>query len=72
MIDQHRPPAYAKNLKTKVAHRVFTTYEIAGLDAKTICTWKHLKFAGEFVRGPPTTKADTCDACMSDLKARLD
>ena len=72
MKEQHRPPAYAKNLKTKVIHRILTTYDVAGLDAKTICNWKYLKFAGELVRGPPTTKAETCDTCMSALKARLD
>ena len=72
MMDQHRPPAYAKNLKSKVVRRILTTYEVAGLDAKTIRNRKYLKFAGELMRGPPTTTAETCDACMSSLKARLD
>ena len=72
MKEQHRPPTYVRNLKTKVIHRILTTYEVAGLDAKTICNWKYLKFAGELVRDQPTTKAETCDTCMSALKARLD
>ena len=73
VIEQKAMPAeYVINLRADVRHRILSAMEVAGIEAKTFCGWHYVKFRGRVLREPPTKKAECCDTCRPQLKARLD
>ena len=63
--------SYTRNPRSGVVHRILTTYDEMGMDAKTICKWPYLKAGGLLTADPPTTRQATCDTCLSASKASL-
>ena len=61
--------SYTVNPRTKVTHRILTTYEDAGIDAKTICKWPYIRAGGSLTAEAPTSRCTTCDTCLPQLKA---
>ena len=62
---------YVINTDSDICHRVLTYHEDAGLDAKTVCTWKYLRGAGRLTAEPPTAYKRVCERCLPALKASL-
>ena len=62
---------YVVNTDSNIWHRVLTYREDAGLDAKTVCTWKYLRGACRLSAEAPTVYKPTCERCLPALKASL-
>ena len=62
---------YTVNPRTKVTHRVLTSFEDAGIQAKTFCKWPYIQAGGSLTAEAPTTRSTTCDTCLPQLKASL-
>ena len=63
--------SFTVNRRTGVTHRILTTYDDMGMDARTICKWPYLQAGGLLTADPPSTRQATCDTCLPALKASL-
>ena len=62
---------YVVNTESNVWHRILTYHEDAGLDAKTVCTWKYLRGGCRLSAEAPIMYKATCERCLPALKASL-
>ena len=62
---------YVINTDSDICHRVLADHEDAGLEAKTVCTWKYLRGACRLTAEPPTVNKQGCERCLPALKALL-
>ena len=69
--ESSKPKEYVRNTRTKVIHRVCTTYEEAGRDAVTMCSWEYVLGLSQPWKTAPQTKRECCGSCMSALRITL-
>ena len=62
---------YVINMDSKICHRVLTYHEDAGIESRTVCTWKYLRGAGRLTAEPPADHKLICERCLPALKASL-
>ena len=60
-----------RNNVTNVAHRVLTSIEDAGVEARAFCGRIYAKDKFELTHDAPGFRADTCDICLPALRASL-
>ena len=63
--------SYTINPRSGITHRILTSYEDAGIDARTFCKWPYIRQGGVLTADPPTARQTTCDTCLPALKASL-
>ena len=62
---------YVVNTDSNIWHWTLTYHEDAGLDAKTVCTWKYLRGGCRLSAEAPTVYKGTRERCLPALKASL-
>ena len=65
------PRRYVQNRITRITHRVMVSYEDAGHEAMTICSWKHALGKFRVLKTLPCIRNEVCKTCIPEVRATL-
>ena len=62
-------PQYLLNTKTRMIHKILTTFEEMGMEAVTYCKWPYVHKDAKLLHRAPSSRAECCGTCMPALRA---
>ena len=65
------PRKYRQNRVTRITHRIMVSYEDAGHEAMTICSWKYALGTFRVLKTLPCIRKKVCNTCLPVVRATL-
>ena len=65
------PRRYVQNRVTRITHRIMVSYEEAGHEAMTICSWKYALGKLRVLKTLPCIRKEVCKTCLPEVRATL-